>query len=118
MNRLILEDEMKTVEFSDDGDIPIESYLRLGSAMIREVLRDIKLGPRGENKSRYLSAVSFLRSPLFEMICDVQGIDPRLTKKHILQLSSTKSLPLIRTQNKWKPKRKFRWVEESKRVVN
>jgi hypothetical protein len=114
----MVEDEMKTVEFFDDGHIPMESYLRLGSAMIREVLRDIKLGPRGENRSRYLSAVSFLRSSLFEMICDVQGLDAALTKKHILQLSSTKNLPLVRSRNKWKPKRTFRWVEDSQRVVN
>lgn len=102
----------------EEADITTDAYMRLGSAILREVLRDVKGGPRGENRSRYFSAVGFLRSPLFEMICEVQGVDVRATKRHILKLSSTKELPVIRSKNKWQPKRKFYWVWGSRKVVN
>ncbi|MBE0466237.1 MAG: hypothetical protein IBX71_03320 [Candidatus Desulforudis sp.] len=103
----------------------MEAYVRLGSAILREVVRDIRGGPRGENKIYYVSAVGFLRTPLFEMICESQGVNPSLTKRGILQLSSTKEVPAIRTRAHWKRKRKhkqkrvFHWaISPGKKMVN
>lgn len=102
----------------EEADITTDAYMRLGSAILREVLRDVKGGPRGENRSRYLSAVNFLRSPLFEMICEVQGVDVGNTKRHILQLTSTKDLPVVRSKYKWQPKRRFHLVWGRRKMVN
>lgn len=110
--------EMEQSLGPEEADITTDAYMRLGSAILREVLRDVKGGPRGENKSRYFSAVNFLRSPLFEMICEVQGVDVRATKRHILRLTSTKDLPVVRSKYKWQPKRKFHLVWGSRKLVN
>ncbi len=100
-----------------------EAYVRLGSAILREVVRDIRGGPRGGNRSPYVSAVGFLRTPLFEMICESQGVNPLLTKRRILQLSSTKEIPAVRTRSQWKRKRRqkrvYHWaVSSGKKMVN
>lgn len=99
----------------------METYVRLGSAILKEVVRDIRGGPRGENKTYYISAVGFLRTPLFEMICESQGVNPLLTKRGILRLSSTKDVPAIRTRTHWKRKQKriYHWAMSSgKKMVN
>ncbi len=101
-----------------------EAYVRLGSAILREVVRDIRGGPRGANKSYYVSAVGFLRTPLFSMICESQGVSPQLAKKGILQLSSTKEVSAVRTRAYWKRKRKktakrYHWaLPEGKKMIN
>lgn len=101
-----------------------EGYLRLGSAIIREVVRDIRGGPRGGNRAHYVSAVGFLRTPLFEMICETQGVNPVLAKRGILRLSSTKDVPAVRTRTHWKrrqrhkPKRYHWTASPGKRMVN
>lgn len=92
----------------------VESYVRLGSAILREIVRDIQGGPRGENKAHFISAVGFLRTPLFGMICESQGVNPLLTKRRILQLSSTKAVSTVRSRSQWKrarrQKRVYHWV--------
>lgn len=102
----------------------MEAYVRLGSAILREVVRDIRGGPRGANKVYYVSAVGFLRTPLFEMICESQGVNPVLAKRGILQLSSTREVPAIRTRAQWrrqqkKQKKVYYWVmSRGKKMVN
>jgi hypothetical protein len=101
-----------------------EAYVRLGSAILREVVRDIRGGPRGANKAHYVSAVGFLRTPLFEMICETQGVNPLLAKRGILQLSSTKEVPAVRPRTHWKRKqrqkqKRYHWaISPGKKMVN
>jgi hypothetical protein len=101
-----------------------EAYVRLGAAILREVVRDIRGGPRGTNRAHFVSAVGFLRTPLFEMICETQGVNPVLTKRGILRLSSTKEVPAIRTRAQWKrkqrqkPRRYYRAMSPGKKMVN
>lgn len=96
----------------------IEGHLRLGAAVIKEIVRDISRGPYGPERSSFLSAVGFLRTPLFAVICDSLGIDHLVMKKRILGLSGSKAqgLHALRTKRRWRPPRE--WTVSRHRIAN
>ncbi|MBO8128099.1 MAG: hypothetical protein H0Z39_02725 [Peptococcaceae bacterium] len=78
----------------------MDGYRALAVAIIREVVRDISVGPRGDNRSAYLSALAFLRTPLFNSICDNLGMDSTVVKRKILQLSASKPGKAVKVKTK------------------
>ncbi|MDI6710387.1 MAG: hypothetical protein QMC81_07625 [Thermoanaerobacterales bacterium] len=96
----------------------MEGHLRLGAAVLKEVVRDISRGPYGPDRSSFLSAVGFLRSPLFAVICDGLGMDHVVAKKRILALSGSKGqgLQALRSKRRWRPRRE--WTISRQRLAN
>jgi len=99
----------------------LEGHLILASAVLKEVIRDIRKGPGGMNRSHFLSALGFLRSPLFASICEGLGMDPVVAKAKILSQVSTKprsfrSIRNIRNKKRWQPRRE--WTVVRRKAAN
>jgi len=96
----------------------LEGHLILASAVLKEVIRDIRKGPNGMNRSHFLSALGFLRSPLFASICEGLGMDPVVAKAKILSQVSTKprSFRSIRNKKRWHPRRE--WTVVRRKAAN